>query len=143
MTERGQEAPQEPNILEFRRSLNVGEVHIPVPGLIPETVVDDRSGEEKKTGNFQDPRIQSAIGEILSKPRYEALVNGIKSGTKMAFSTFSFAKNENGERQMGLKITVITIGTLTAAAAYEFGIRHGQDVREVLNIFKPKDEPKP
>lgn len=128
--------------VESLPNFRVGEVHIAVPGLIAEPVFDDRTGRQVKASNLEDPEMQSKIADILNNPKYEGLVSGIRSGARMAFSRFEFVKNDKGDLQTGIKITVVTLGTVAAAAAYEFGIRHGKDVREVIDVFKPKNPQK-
>ncbi len=112
--------------------LRVGQVDLAVQGLHAESAVG-RDGSIEIKSNLTDPDIQKSIGGILQQPRYQGLVDGIRSGEKMAFAVF--------KKHMTLSLIVISVGTTAVAAAYEFGIRHGRDVREIIDFFKPKEEP--
>lgn len=113
--------------------LQVGQVDLQVTGLRAEDAMG-RDGRVEIKSNLAEINIQKRIQDILEQPRYKGLVDGIISGEKMAFAMF--------KKHMTLSIVVVSVGTTVAAVAYEFGIRHGEDVREVINFLKPKQEEK-
>ncbi len=114
-------------------NLRVGRIDLYVSDLDAEVI--GRDGKILKPSNLSEPNIQEKIRNLLESPQYKGFVEGIESGEKMAFAAFKAHRI--------LSIFVISVGVTAAVAAYEFGIRHGEDVRKVINIFKPKEETKP
>lgn len=112
---------------------SVGQVDFAVSGLRAEDAIG-RNGEVEISSNLADPLIQERIEGVLSQERYRRLVEGIKSGEMLAFASF--------RQHMRISLVVISASALAAAAAYEFGVRHGRDVREIIDFLKPEDKNK-
>lgn len=109
----------------------IGEIEFAVPGLDPGLVGE--GGQVLRESNLADPKIQKIIENTLKEPRYQGFVSGILMGERAAFAIF--------KKHRVLTLVVIPVGTAAATVvAYEFGLRHGKDVRKVIDFLKPKEK---
>ena len=99
----------------------IAEARIPVTGLQP-PVHDTKRGEVIKEGNLTNrlPELNDAIDK---RPWFRQLLKDVRAGKKSAVVTTALG---------GIVITA-AIG-----AGFEFGIRHGQDLREFSKLLRKR-----
>lgn len=103
----------------------IAQAHIEVAGLQPD-VHDIQTGEVIKKGNF-DEKLPEVHEAISSKLWFYKLLDDVHSGKKSAVVKLA----------LGAIVVTAAIGS-----GYEFGIRHGKDIREFSHLVKDKFEKK-
>ncbi len=111
--------PERPSDPDGHPIMPVETDRVVVPRLRPD-VFDPRKGFI--SGNF-DSLMPQVLEALKKRPGFEALVKDIKEHKKSAIIVTSVG---------GLTLLVATI------AGYEFGIRHGRDIRQLFRSKKGK-----
>src|SRR4051812_41187611 len=114
------------------REVQIAQTEINIPGLKPDKVYppifNNKSGKIMREGYTQEANLseksQEIRDEIKKRPWLRNLWRDIRAGKKSAIVTVVLG---------GLVITT------AAGAEFEFGIRHGRDIKEIRNLLKRKE----
>jgi len=116
---------------EDRREPLIAQMQVDVPGLMPET----KTTAGIQTNSTLERSLPTIAGQLLSregsteKTPFEKVIDDVRSGKKNAVWA----------------VAGVGAITITVAVAYELGVRHGKDIRELyekLLPHRPKAEPK-
>lgn len=104
----------------------IAQVHVDVPGLMPDII--NAKGEMLKQSNLGEklPFIHDTLEGIEPKEHktfYQKIIEDIHSGKKSAIYTIT-----------GIGVLTFFVATV---AGFEFGIRHGKDLRHLDSLLQP------